>query len=420
MKPKALFTEEVSCRACGCAEMDALLHYGRTPLSDRLLTHQQLASIQSGVSSEPLVPLTLVFCRECSLVQLKETVDPNVLYREDYPYYSSVSDSLVRHFAESAEALIRDRELDESSFVVEVASNDGYMLRNFIREGIPALGIDPALGPAETASRAGVPTICAFFDTNLAEQLESEGRQADLLLANNVLAHVPDLAGFLRGVNAVLKEDGLAVFEVHSVASLVDHSEFDTVYHQHLCYFSATSLYKLFRKHGLFLNHIAQIPTYGGSLRLIVEKHEAVQDSVELILGEEAAKGLDQRVYYQRLARKAEEIKNSLRELLWRLKKQGYTIAAYGAAAKAATFLSYTGIDGDSIEYVVDLNSFKQGCYMGGNHLPIVHPSRLLAETPAYLLLLAWNFANEIIGQQAEYRKRGGRFLIPVPEPMII
>lgn len=398
------------CRSCGSSSLEVILDLGRTPLADRILTKGELNG------PEHIVPLTLVACQNCGLVQILETVDPEILFFSEYPYFSSISPTLRQHFADYASDILNRYPVDSDSLVVEIASNDGCLLENFSKAGVPVLGIDPAPAPVAKAREKGIPTECCFFTNEFAATLSDRGLAADVIMANNVLAHVRDLNGFVAGITHLLEEDGVAILEMPYLANLLEHCEFDTIYHQHLCYFSLGALVSLFRRHGLSINDVKQTNIHGGSIRIFAEKKERVGESVRKLLKEEEQQGSVSIPALRSFADRTLQLKKALLQMMSELSARGLRIAAYGAAAKATTLLSYCDLGLDDLEFVADLNPYKHGKYMGGSRLPIVSPEVIDEKEPDVLLILAWNFAEEIMKQLEGYRKGGGQFLVPVPE----
>lgn len=404
---------EVTCRSCGSGGLVTVLSLGHTPLANSLLTEEQLAQ------PEQSYPLDLAFCPSCTLVQITETVPPEQLFGE-YLYFSSFSDTLLRNAHDLVRRLLVQRGLGPQSLVVEIASNDGYLLQYYRDAGIQVLGIEPARNIAEVARNRGIPTLAEFFAADVASRLVQEGQRADVIHANNVLAHVADLNGVVAGFAALLKPDGVAVIEVPYVKDMIDQREFDTIYHEHLCYFSLTALNHLYRRHGLTIVDVERLPIHGGSLRVYAASQGDPSGAVTALLAEEVAWGVGCLDFYSGFGENVGRLRDELCTLLADLKSQGKHIAVYGASAKGSTLLNYFGIGGETLDFVVDRSTVKQGRFTPGTHLPILAPEHLLVARPDYVLLLTWNFADEILEQQAEYRRQGGRFIIPIPELRVV
>jgi SAM-dependent methyltransferase len=385
------------------------------PLANGLLSREDLSR------PEPRYPLALAFCSTCYLAQITAVVPPEILFRE-YAYFSSVSDAMVEHARELVETLISVRGLDGASLVIEPASNDGYLLQHYVARGIPVLGIDPARNVAAAATARGIPTLAEFLDLETGARLAQEGRQADVVHANNVLAHVPALDSFVSAMAKVLKPTGVIVIETPYVRDLVDRLEFDTIYHEHVFYYSLSSLELIFARHGLMISDVEHVSIHGGSLRVFVVHDGAARatPAVSTMLAEEAAAGLRGVEYFNGFAQRVLALGDELRSTLDREKAAGRSIAAYGAAAKGAVLLNAFGIGTETLDFVADRSPHKQGRFMPGVHVPIRPVEALATERPDTCLLLAWNFADEILEQQRGYRAAGGRFIIPAPHVQMV
>jgi SAM-dependent methyltransferase len=349
-----------------------------------------------------------------------DLVPPVQLFSE-YLYFSSFSDFMLRHARAAAERYIREFSLDKKSLVIEIASNDGYCLQYFQKAGVPCLGIEPAANIAQAAREKGIETMVEFFGHELAKKLAAAQRKADLILGNNVFAHAPNINDFVAGLGALLKPDGRIIMEFPYALDFIAHTEFDTIYHEHVFYFHLTALQPLFARHGLELFHVERLPIHGGSLRLFAGHagQHPVQSSIAELLRTEAEQGVNSPGWYDGFAGQVMALKQSLVELLAQLKQQKKTIAAYGASAKGSTLLNFFGLGRETLDFVADRSVHKQGRLTPGSHLPIAAPETIQERMPDYLLLLTWNFADEILEQQKEYRARGGKFIIPIPQVRI-
>jgi len=412
LKAEAACQEITACRGCGGHRLTEVFDLGRMPASDGFTARAE--------GEDPSWPLQVVSCLDCGLAQLRHTVAPELLFSDSYQYFSSVIRTVVENAAANvAQAVARFRP-PPGALAIELASNDGYLLRHAAAAGLSVLGIDPARGPVEAARAAGIETIHAFFTEALAARLAAQGRQASLLFANNVLAHVADTRGFVRGIRAILAPSGTAIIELPYLRDLIDHVEFDTIYHEHLCYFSLTALDALFRREGLSLNDAERIPIHGGSLRLFVQHGRMPTERLRAMLAAERRDGLDRPDAFRGLARRVESVGRDLRALLARLRSEGTRIAAYGAAAKGTILLNHFGIGRDELLWVADRNARKHGLFVPGVKLPVVPVERIAEDRPTHLLLLPWNHRAEILRDQSAFLAGGGRFIVPIPEPVIV
>jgi SAM-dependent methyltransferase len=405
----------LSCRSCG-GDLHPFVDLGVSPLCESFLAADELAA------GETFYPLDVKVCSDCWLAQLQEYVSPQRIFSE-YAYFSSYSDAWLEHAREFMALAVSRFQLGRSSFVIEIASNDGYLLRNAVARNIPCLGIEPAANVARAAEAIGVPTRVAFFGRDLAASLVAAGQLADLVVANNVLAQVPDLNDFVAGLQMVLRPDGVLTLEFPHLLRLIEGNQFDTIYHEHFSYFSLGAVERVLDRHGMRVFDVRELWTHGGSLRLFCCRSQSARpDSAEVtkIRSAEDAAGLRDLTAYRAFASRVTGTKRKLLELLIRIKHEGGKIAGYGAPGKGNTLLNYCGIRTDFIDFTVDRNPYKHGRYLPGTRIPVLPPTALEAAKPDYVLILPWNLKNEIMQQITYVRDWGGRFIIPIPEPVIL
>ncbi len=405
-----------TCRSCGSNNSKAILDLGNQPLANNLLNEENLNY------PEPRFPLELFVCQHCWLLQIGATVPPVDLF-SDYLYFSSFSETMLNHAAKAAEQYTASFDLGSESMVVEVASNDGYLLKNFQTAGIPCLGIEPAANIASVARDNGIDTLEKFFTLETAKSIVAEQGEADLILGNNVFAHAPDTNDFTSGLAHLLKADGRIILEFPYAMDFIEKNEFDTIYHEHIFYFSLTALISLFNRHNLEIIQVERLSIHGGSLRLfaaIKGGPSPPDDSVQKLLQLEKVSGVQSLEYYHEFANKAARVREELVALLAELSSKGKSIAAYGASAKGSTLLNFCDIDFGQIDFIIDRSTHKQGKFSPGLHLPILPTDELKKRQPDYALVLTWNFIDEIIAQQQDYLTNGGQFIVPIPQPRIL
>ena len=407
----------MKCRHCKAPLEQVFLDLGYAPPSNAYLNEADLRA------PETTFPLKLYVCDRCWLVQTIDYAEADELFSGDYAYFSSTSGSWLEHAARFTEMITKHLGLTRDSFVIEVASNDGYLLKNFVEAGIPCLGVEPTASTADAAERIGVPVLREFFGVATATALAESGRRADLICGNNVYAHVPDINDFTRGLQIALKEGGTVTLEFPHLMRLIDQNQFDTVYHEHFSYLSLTAVSSVFAQAGLRVFAVEELPTHGGSLR-VYGCHDAdarpTDDAVAALLERETAFGLQDLDLYRAFQQKADRVKNDFVHFLIEQKRAGKSVAAYGAAAKGNTLMNYAGIKHDLIDFVCDAAPSKQDKFMPGSHIPILSPSAIAAHQPDWVLILPWNIADEVTQQQQQVRSWGGQFVIAVPELKVL
>jgi hypothetical protein len=405
--------EVKKCRICGSGNNFRFLDLGRTPLANSFL--------KSAEEQEESFPLNVFFCEDCGLVQLGYIVPPEKMFT-NYIYFSSTSDTMRRHFAAMADEIL-NKFAGRDSLVVEVASNDGILLRNMLGKNVRILGVEPAENVAKFANESGVPTLNEFFNSKTAKAIAGKHGKARVVIANNVFAHIPDLHDFVGGLDSLLEADGVAMIEVPYLADMYEKKEFDTIYHEHLAYFSIKPLMRLFGMHSMEIFDVKRMPVHGGTIRLYIQRKGAKHTNsaaAAKLMEMEAKMGLHSKSAHEQFSSGVERLKDELVGLLRKLKAEGKRVVAYGAPAKGNTLLNYFRIGRSMLDYAVDKSEHKVGLFTPGARLPIYGVSRIAEDMPDYVLILAWNFTDEIVRQQHGYREKGGKFIVPVPEPKII
>jgi len=406
-----------ACRSCGAALAHTFADLGMSPISNAFLKADQLNRM------EPFYPLHAYVCGECFLVQLEEFESPQQIFGDNYAYFSSYSDSWLDHARHYTEQVTARFGLGAKSQVIEIASNDGYLLQYFKQKGVPVLGIEPAKNVAEAAVAKGVPTLTKFFGVATATELVAKGTRADLLLGNNVLAHVPDLNDFVAGMKAILKPAGVLTMEFPHLQHLIEENQFDTIYHEHFSYFSFLAAQRVFTRHGLQLFDVQEIPTHGGSLR-IYGRHAGQGgeqgDRVKDLVARERRLKFEDLETYRKFSGQVQETKRQLLEFLIAARRAGKRVVGYGAPAKGNTLLNYCGIRSDFIDFTVDRSPHKQNTFLPGTHIPVYAPERIDEVKPEYVLILPWNIRDEIVKQMAHIRSWGGKFVVPIPKVKVL